>query len=296
MTITTLKSHFDRGIYPKRPVKNRILRGAIRHASVVALLVILLYPLLWMVAASFRPGNSVFNGIGLLSSSYTLDNYVQGWSGGSLNFSQYFLNSTIVTVISIAGNLVACSLTAYAFARIEFPFKRALFAVLIGTMLLPYHVTLVPQYILFNQLGWVNTFLPLTVPHWLGVDAFFIFLMVQFIRGIPRELDEAARMDGAGHFRIFSLIIMPLALPAIGTTAMFTFIASWNDFLGPLLYLNKPELLTVPIALNNFLDSTGSSSFGQLFAMATLSLVPLVAFFAVSQKLLLEGISTTGLK
>ncbi|MDQ4138215.1 MAG: carbohydrate ABC transporter permease, partial [Actinomycetota bacterium] len=194
------------------------------------------------------------------------------------------------------GTLISSSLTAYAFARLEFPFKRTLFAILLGTMLLPYHVTLVPQYILFNQLGWVNTYLPLTVPRFLGVEAFFIFLMVQFIRTLPRELDESARIDGAGHFGIFGRIIMPLALPAIGTTAMFTFIASWNDFLGPLLYLNRADLQTVPLALNTFLDSTGENAFGELFAMSTLSLAPIVGFFIVSQRLLIEGIATTGMK
>ncbi len=167
---------------------------------------------------------------------------------------------------------------------------------MLGTMLLPTHVTLVPQYILFNNLGWVNTYFPLVVPHWLGVEAFYIFLMVQFIRGLPRELDESARIDGAGHWRIFSRIIMPLALPAIGTTAMFTFISSWNNFLGPLLYLNRDDLKTVPLGLSAFLDATGASTYGPLFAMATLSLAPIVGFFIVSQRLLIEGIATTGLK
>ncbi|MFP3821439.1 carbohydrate ABC transporter permease, partial [Bacillus sp. SIMBA_008] len=121
--------------------------------------------------------------------------------------------------------------------------------------LLPMHVTLVPQYMLFNSFGWVNTILPLVVPKWLATDAFFIFLMVQFIRGVPRELDESARIDGCGHFRIFGRIIMPRALPAIGTTALFTFIWTWNDFLGPLLYLNKDSMKTVPLGLNAFLDA-----------------------------------------
>jgi len=284
------------GIYPSRPVKNRLLRVIIKHAVLGSLLFAILYPLLWMVAASFRPSNEVFTTIGLFSGSFTFDNYVSGWSEGQVNFSQYFWNSTVITVLTIVGTLFACSLAAYAFARLEFPFRRVLFAIMLATMLLPTHVTLVPQYILFNELGWVNTYLPLVVPHWLGVEAFYIFLMVQFIRGLPRELDESARIDGCGHFRIFGRIIMPLALPAIGTTAMFTFIASWNNFLGPLLYLNRDSLKTVPLGLSAFLDSTGASTYGPLFAMATLSLVPIVGFFIVSQRLLIEGIATTGLK
>lgn len=208
MATPTLQARSTRNVhrlhYPMRPVKNDLVRGIVRHALLICFLILMLYPLLWLVGASFRPNNEVFNGLGLFSDHFTLQNYIDGWTGGSLNFSRYFLNSIFVTVLSIAGTLFACSLAAYAFARLEFPFKRILVAVLIATMLLPTHVTLVPQYIIFNQLGWVNTYLPLIVPHWLGVDAFFIFLMVQFIRGLPRELDESARMDGAGHFRIFA--------------------------------------------------------------------------------------------
>lgn len=283
-------------LYQTREVRNIVVRGIVRHTLLAVLLVVMLYPLVWMVAASFRPSAEVFNGIGLVGSRFTLENYTIGWSEGQVNFSRYFLNSTVVTALSIAGNLFACSLAAYAFARMEFPFRKVLFALLLGTMLLPMHVTLVPQYMLFNALGWVNTYLPLVVPHWLGVEAFFIFLMVQFIRGLPRELDESARLDGCGHFRIFGRIILPLSLPAIGTTAMFTFINSWNDFLGPLLYLSDDELKTVPLGLNTFLDATGASTYGPLFAMAALSLAPIVGFFIVSQRLLLEGIATTGLK
>jgi multiple sugar transport system permease protein len=249
-----------------------------------------------MVGASFRPANEVFTTLGFFSPHLTTANYTQGWAGGQLNFSRYFLNSLIVTSLAIAGNLFACSITAYAFARLNFPFKKFMFSLMLGTMLLPYAVTLVPQYILFSRLGWINTFLPLIVPRWFGVDAFFIFLMVQFMRALPRELDDAARLDGCGHFRIFSRIIMPLALPAIGTTALFTFVNTWNDFLGPLLYLGTSNLWTVPVALNGFLDSTGPAQYGQLFAMATLSLAPIVGFFLLFQRLLIEGIATTGLK
>jgi multiple sugar transport system permease protein len=281
-----------------RKPKNRVAVTIARHAFLIAILAAMLYPLLWMVAASFRPNGEIFTSLGIFSSNYTVDNYVSGWTGGgALNFSQYFLNSLVVSGLSIVGNLIACSLTAYAFARLDFPFKRILFALLLGTLLLPYHVTLVPQYVMFNQLGLINTFAPLIAPHFLATDAFFVFLMVQFIRALPRDLDDAARIDGAGHWGIFTRIIIPLALPAIGTTALFTFINTWNDFLGPLLYLSNSQLWTVPLGLNAFLDATGGeSSYGSLFAMATLSLAPLVGFFVAFQKLLIEGIATTGIK
>lgn len=296
MTTTTSTRPAPLKIYPTKRVTNPVLAAIIRHALIICFLVVMLYPVIWMVAASFKPENEIFNGLGLFASRFTLENYASGWNAGSLNFSRYFMNSFLVTVLSIAGNLAACSVTAYAFARLEFPLKKFLFALLLGTMLLPSQVTMVPQYILFNKLEWINTYLPLVVPHWFGVDAFFIFLMVQFIRTLPRELDESARIDGCGHFRIFLTIIMPLAMPAIGTTAMFTFINTWNDFLGPLLYLNRTDLWTVPLGLSAFLDATSESAFGPLFAMSVLSLAPIVGFFIVSQRLLLEGVATTGLK
>jgi multiple sugar transport system permease protein len=281
----------------KRP-KNRVAIRIARHAVLIVILCAMLYPLLWMLAASFRPNNEIFRSLGILSGNYTVDNYVNGWTGGgALNFSRYFVNSVIISALSVLGNLIACSLTAYAFARLEFPFKRTLFALLLGTLLLPYHVTLVPQYILFNKLNLINTFAPLIAPHYLATDAFFVFLMVQFIRALPRDLDDAARIDGAGYLGVFLRIILPLALPAIGTTALFTFINTWNDFLGPLLYLNNSQLWTVPLGLNAFLDASGGqSSYGSLFAMATLSLAPLVGFFVAFQKLLIEGIATSGIK
>lgn len=276
--------------------RNKAVLAITRHFTMILVLIVILYPLLWMVGASFRPANETFNTLSLWPGSFTLDNYVDGWTLGSFTFSRYFFNSLLITLLSVVGNVVACALAAYAFARLEFPLKRTLFAVMLGTMLLPYHVTLVPQYVLFNELAWINTILPLIVPKFLATDAFFIFLMVQFMRTLPRELDEAARLDGCGHVGIFRRVILPLSIPALGTTALFTFINTWNDFLGPLLYLNRPELWTVTQGLNSFLDATGQSSFGPLFAMATLSLAPVVGFFFAAQRLLIEGIATSGFK
>ena len=293
---STIQARAPRPIFGRKQSTNPVTRAVVRHALIICALVILLYPLVWMVAASFRPSNQIFTTLGLFSGHPTLANYTEGWGAGRLNFSRYFINSFLIAILSIVGNLISCSVTAYAFARLNFPGKKFLFAMLLGTMFLPFQVTLVPQYIMFNYLGWINTYLPLIVPHWFGVNAFFIFLMVQFIRSLPRELDDSARLDGCGHFRVFTRIIMPLALPAIGVVALFSFVWSWNDFLGPLLYLGRSDLWTVPLGLKAFLDSTGQSSYGELFAMSTLSLAPIVGFFILSQRLLVEGISTTGIK
>jgi multiple sugar transport system permease protein len=172
------------------------------------------------------------------------------------------------------GNLFSCTLAAFAFARLRFALRRLWFALMLGTILLPFHVTIVPQYVLFHQLGWINTLLPLVVPKFLAVDAFFVFLLVQFIRTVRRELDEAAEIDGCGSFRLFYLIILPLIVPALATTAVFTFIWTWNDFFAQLLYLKGIDSFTVPVALRAFLDTTGVQQPGQLFAMSVLALVP----------------------
>ncbi len=285
-----------RPVFRRRASRSTVVRAVARHALLIAILFVVLYPLLWMLGASFRPNNQTFGTLGLWPNNFTLDNYREGWNYGSLNFSVYFLNSLVIAVLCIIGNVVSCSLAAYAFARLEFPLKKIFFGLVLATLLLPYQVTIVPQYVLFNELSWINTILPLTVPKFLATDAFFVFLMVQFIRTLPRELDEAARLDGCGHLGIFRRVILPLSLPALGTTAMFTFIRTWDDFLGPLLYLNNPDRWTVTLGLNGFLDNTGVSSFGPLFAMATAAIAPIVGFFLVSQKLLIEGFATSGLK
>jgi len=272
-------------------------RPVASHAFTILLLCAMLYPIVWLVGASFRPAGEALGTLGFWPQTFTTENYREGWRGiGNIGFSRYFLNSAFVATVSIVGNLFSCTLAAYAFARIEFPGSRVLFALLIGTILLPAQVTIVPQYVIFQQLGLINSYYPLLLPKFTAVDAFYTFLLVQFIRGIPRSLDEAARLDGCGHFGIFMRIILPLCMPALATTAVFTFIYSWNEFLGPLLYLNSPDLYTVPLGLSQFMDATGRSQIGSLFAMSVLSLVPLVAVFAAAQRLLTEGIATTGIR
>lgn len=257
----------------------------------------MIYPVLWMVLASLRPDASIFQGGPISLGELSFDNYVEGWDALRQPFGQYLVNSAVITVGAIAGNLVSCSMAAYAFARLSFRGNRVFFAVMLISIMLPVHVLLVPQYVLFSELDWINTPLPLIVPKLLGTDAFFVFLMVQFIRGIPRELDEAATIDGAGPVRIFLRIILPLMVPALATTAIFTFIWTWNDFLGPLIFLTDTEAQTVQLALRTFVDSSGSgggSSWGQLFAMSVVSLLPVVIVFLLGQRYLVRGIATTG--
>lgn len=276
--------------------RRRALSRAFAHVGVIVVGLLMIYPLLWMVASSFKPQELIFSEPGLLPTGFTLDNFVSGWDAIGVPFGAFFLNSFLVAACAVVGNLFSCCFAAYAFARLEFRGKKILFASMLGTIMLPFHVVLVPQYIMFQSIDWTNTYLPLVVPKFLAVDAFFIFLMIQFIRGLPRELDDAATVDGCGPIAVFWRIILPLMRPAMAVAAVFTFIWTWNDFLTPLLYITDRSLFTVPIALNAFMDSTGASQWGPMFAMSVLSLLPLFVVFLLAQKQLLKGIATTGLK
>ena len=278
------------------PLWRKRLGSVIAHVLLIGASILMLYPLLWMLSASFRPENEIFTSNSLIPSSVSLHGYISGWFGLSRSFATFFLNSLTISLLCVVGNLAACSLTAFAFSRLEFKGRNFWFALMLGTLMLPYQVTLIPQYVLFLNIGWVNTFLPLVVPKYLAVDSFFIFLMVQFFRGIPRELDEAAMMDGCSPWRIYWKIMLPLSLPVMTTTAIFTFIWTWDDFFAPLIYLNEMQQYTVMLGLRTFLDSTGESDYGGLFAMSVLSLVPIFIVFLIFQRLLIEGIATTGMK
>jgi multiple sugar transport system permease protein len=277
------------------PLQRKIV-SVLTHAALLGVSVLMLYPLLWMLAASFRPENEIFTSASIWPSSWSIDAYIRGWNGLRTSFSTFYINSFIISGLSVIGNVMACSMAAYAFARLNFKFKNFWFAMMLMTLMLPYQVTLIPQYVLFRQLGWVNTFLPLVVPKFLAADGFFIFLMVQFFRGLPKELDEAAQMDGCSPWRIYWKIIIPLSMPVLATAAIFTFIWTWDDFFGPLIYLSEMKTYTVMLGLRTFTDSTGESDYGGLFAMSVLSIVPIFLFFLFFQRLLIEGIATTGMK
>jgi len=250
-----------------------------------------------MLMSSFKPSSEIVGNVSLIPTDFTVANFQKAIEGiGGVSFWTFFMNSTILAVGSVIGITLSCSISAYAFARIDFPGRNVFFALMIGTLLLPFHVVIIPQYIVFNRLGLVDTFVPLLIGKFLAAEAFFVFLMVQFMRNLPRELDEAARIDGAGHVRIFRSIMLPLMKPALVTSAIFAFIWSWNDFFGPLLYLKKPDLYSLPIALRLFVDQTTTSDYGAQMAMAVLALVPVMLFFLVFQRYLVEGVATQGLK
>ncbi|WP_275006637.1 carbohydrate ABC transporter permease [Promicromonospora iranensis] len=267
-----------------------------RHVVLAVFVLLMIYPLLWMLVSSFKPSNLILSQTGLFPSEITLENYGDGWDALGSPFTLFLGNSLLIGVGSVIGNLFSCSLTAYALARLNFRAGKLYLALTLMTIMLPFHVLVIPQYILFAELGWINTYVPLLLPKFLATDAVFIFLMVQFIRALPRELDQAAMIDGAGPFRIFWSVILPLMQPALITTTIFTFIWTWNDYFGPLLYLTRTELYTVPVALKSLVDTETQSGIGTMFAMSLVSLVPILLFFIFAQRYIIKGIATTGIK
>ncbi|MFI6102016.1 carbohydrate ABC transporter permease [Lentzea sp. NPDC051213] len=264
----------------------------------LAALALVLYPIVWLISASLTPVEDLVSNLrSLFPGRITADGYADALEGaGGESFWTFLGNSTIVASGAVIGNVVSCSLAAYAFARLRFRLSGPLFAFALVTIMLPAHVTLIPQYVVFQRLEMIDTFVPLILPKLLATDAFFVFLMVQFMRGIPHELDEAAKIDGCGPVRSFRYVVLPLSRPALVTTAIFTFIWTWNDFFAQLIYLSSTENYTIPMGLRLFIDQTSSSSYGPMFAMSVLSLVPIGLFFLAFQRFLVAGVATTGLK
>jgi len=275
-----------------------VVRHALTHLFIIVLGLAMVYPVVWMIISSFKPNNMIFSDPGLIPKAVTIENYINGWKGyAGTSFGRFFANALTMCAVAIVGNVISCTMAAYAFARLKFAGRGFWFAVMMLTLMLPAHVTLVPRYILFNTFGWVGSFLPILAPKFLATDAFFVFLLVQFIRSLPKELDEAAIIDGCGQFGVFFRIIVPLASPALVTTALFTFLWTWDDFFNHLLYLTNPPIFSVSRALRTFVGDAGAvSNWGGALAMSTLSVIPPFILFFTLQKYFVQGITTTGIK
>lgn len=281
----------------QRRSKKEKRETCIKFIIVTAGACVMLYPLVWMVSSSFKPEILIFRELGLIPTEITLDNYLLGWSSmPGINFTLFFRNTLLLVLFCIIGNIISCSMTAYAFARLDLIGKKIFFGILLVTMMLPFHVVLLPRFIIFTKLGWVNTYLPLIIPSFLAGNGFFCYMLIQFMRSIPRELDQAAIIDGCGPIQTYIRIIMPLCRSALALVMVLTLIWTWNDFFSQLIYIGNPKLFTVALGLRTFIDATGASYYGQLFAMSTVSLLPIILFFVFTQKQLMGGIAIQGLK
>lgn len=283
--------------YDKMKIKDMCKR-IIYHGIVLGFGFVMIYPLLWMIMSSFKETSTIFTTADqLIPVNFIMQNYKNGWKGfANIGFGKFFGNSFFISIVATIGTVFSSSLVAYGFARFKFFGRRALFVAMLLSMMLPAQILMIPQYLWYQQLGWVGSYLPLIVPYFFATQGFFVYLMMNFISGIPRELDEAAKIDGCSYYGIYTRVIMPLLVPALITGAIFSFIWRWDDFLSALLYINNSARYPVSLALKLFSDPGSSSDYGALFAMSTLSILPIMLIFIFLQKYIVEGISTSGLK
>jgi multiple sugar transport system permease protein len=284
------------GIQAERKAPARPAAVALRTAIYVVVIVgSVLYsiPFIWMLSTSLTdPGSAIQLPPNFLPNPIVWQNYVRAWT--ILPFGDFTQNSILYAGASLVGELVSCSLVAFGFARIRFHGRDFWFAALLSTMMLPSQVTLIPQFILFKNLGWLDTLLPLIVPAYFG-QAFYIFLLRQFFLTLPTELDDAARIDGANPIQIYRQIILPLAKPALATVAIFSFVYHWNDFFGPLIYLTTPEHMTIAVGLQLFRDQSGTD-YSLMMAASVAAVCPIIVLFFIAQKTFIQGIALTGMK
>ena len=278
--------------------EKRAVKGAVYHILVFMFGLIMIYPLVWMVMSSFKPTSTIFQTAGsLIPETFTFENYVNGWKGfAKVTFAVFFKNSLFISAAATIGTGMSSAVAAYGFARFKFRGKKLLFSAMLLSMMLPAQVLMIPQYLWYQKLGWVGSYMPLIVPYFFAIQGFFVYLMSNFISGIPRDLDEAAKIDGCSYAAVFTKIILPLIKPALVTGGIFSFMWRWDDFLSALLYVNKSARYPVSLALKLFCDPGSSSDYGAMFAMASLSILPSVLIFIFFQRYLVEGISTSGLK
>ena len=277
-------------------VKN-IRDSIIYHFFCILLGLLMLYPVVWMVLAAFKDQNDIFgHTLKLLPSVWRFENFAEGWQGmGGYTFATFFKNSIVISVVATVGCMASSSFVGFGFARNRFYLRNFWFACMLSTMMLPYQMVMIPQYIIFHKMKLVGSIWPIIIPVALGTP-FFIFMMTQFMRGIPKELDESAVIDGCSKFGIYWRIFLPLSKSALMTAAIFQFYWRWNDFVQPLIYLTKNKQWTVTVALRSFADPTSVTNWGAMFAMSCLSIIPVFLIFFLLQRHITEGISTTGIK
>lgn len=279
-------------------MKNRKkIISVLYHIFVLAFGFLMVYPVLWMISGSFKGNAEILRGgLNLIPKEFVGTNYSTGWRGFSgISFSTFFKNSAVITTVATVGTMLSSAFVSYALSRIRFKGRGFWFACMIATMMLPGQVIMIPSYLIWYRLGLTGTYIPLILPYFCG-QAFFVYQMMQFMKGIPKELDEAARIDGCSRYGIFVKIIFPLLKPSIITTVIIQFYWKWDDYMGPLLYLNRPKQYTVSIAIKLFADSASTTDYGAMFAMSSLSLIPVFLIFLIFNRYLVEGIGTSGLK
>ena len=265
----------------------------IAYILLILISIAMLFPFFWMVRSAFMTNREIMTTpIQWLPSHYDLENFKKAFERAP--FGKYFINSAIIVLINMVGCILSSSFIAFGFSRLRFPGRKLWFALLLSTMMIPQTVLMIPQFLFWQSVGAYNSFIPLTVPCFFG-NAFNVFLVRQFYAGIPKEYDEAALVDGASYFTIYSKILVPMAKPVLCSVGVFTFMSTWNDFMGPLLYLDKENLKTVSLALQNFMGQH-NSEWNLMMALSTVITLPMIVVYFMAQRYFIEGITFSGLK
>jgi oligogalacturonide transport system permease protein len=273
------------------------INALVRYVVLGLVGLVMLYPMIWLVGASFKTNTEIFTEMGFWPSRFDFTAYVKGWKTSTeYTFATYFLNSFIITIPRIIVTVISCVLVAYAFARFEFWGKKTLFGIMVGTMMLPLIILRLPQYLMFKEFGWLDSYLPLIIPSAFATDTFFVFMLVQFLRGIPRDMEEAAQIDGCNPLQLLWHIIVPLLKPAIISVIVFQFIWTMNDFMGPLIYLSTVEKYPVSLALKMSIGATEEVEWASVLAISVVALLPSILVFFAAQRHFIEGASSSGIK
>jgi oligogalacturonide transport system permease protein len=277
--------------------KTSIISRMLLYFLLFGVAILMIYPLLWLLASSFKENSEIFTSISLFPKNFDFSSYKMGWKGtGKYTYTTYFINTFKMVIPTVIFTVLSTVLVGYGFARFNFPLKKMLFGLMISTLLLPQQVVMIPRYLLYKRFGWLDTYLPFMIPALLATNSFFIYLMIQFMRSIPKELDESAKIDGCNYFQILTKIIFPLCKPAIFSVIVFQFVWKWNDFFDPLIYINNPKNYTLSLALRSSLDVSETVAWNQLMALSVISMIPPIIIYSLAQRYFIEGITTTGLK
>ena len=279
-------------------IRKRHRDGRFVDYLIIAIIgLILLYPIIWMFFATFKSNEDIFGSTRLLPSVWHFENYVEGWKGSSrLTYTTFFINTFKLVVPTTLLTVASACLAAYAFARFDFPCKGLLFSLLIGLMMLPGAVVIIPRYLLYNQFHWIDTYMPFYIPALLCCNSFFPYMLIQFLRGIPKELDESAYIDGCSTFRTLVSILLPLMKPALFSAGLFQFLWTYNDYFNSLIFISSQKMYPISLALRMSLDSESVVNWGKVMAMAFVAVMPVMLLFFAAQKYFVEGIATSGLK
>lgn len=292
-----VERHSEYARQQKRMIK-KTTRLVSLYIVLILVAIIMLYPIIWLIGASFKSNADIFTSIWFMPKAFDFTPYIQGWKTGTeYTMGHYFMNTFKIVLPKVIFAVMSVTLTAYGFARFNFPFKKIFFSILIGTLLLPNIILRIPSYMMWRTFGLLDTYAPLVLPSLFAVDVFFVFMLIQFFRSIPRDLDESAKIDGCNSFKTLLFILVPVLKPAIISCGLFIFMWTMNDFMGPLIFISSVEKYPLTIALKMSMDATGGAfDWNKVIAMSLVGLLPSIIVFFSAQRYFIEGISTSGIK